>query len=81
MAPGLAIRADRHEGDPASIICHLASACGDIRPALKDMKQKADFLRELGVDAFHVWGDTDLYEVPKAVWALSLTLKERINVR
>ncbi len=80
MAPGLAIRADRPEGDPASLICHLATACGDIRPAIKGMNEKADFLRALGVDAFHVWVDTELYEVPKSVWALSLALKERITI-
>ena len=80
MAPGLAIRADRHDGDPPSLICHLATACGDIRPAIKDMNEKADFLRELGVDTFHVWVDTELYEVPKSVWAFSVTLKERDTI-
>ncbi len=80
MAPGLAIRADRPEGNPPSIICHLAAACGDIRPAFKDMNAKADFLRELGLDTFQVWVDTELYEVPKSVWAFSVTLKERDTI-
>ena len=79
MAPGLAIFADRPEGVPASIVCHLAAACGDIRLAIKDMNAKADFLREVGLDVFLIWVDTEKYHVPNSIWGPPMTPKKAIS--
>jgi len=73
VAPALAFLAlvdsDRAQG----IVCHLATACGDLNAALDDMTRKAHFLRSLGLETFPVWVDALKYEVPKCIWCPPLT--------
>jgi hypothetical protein len=64
VAPALAFLA-LLEGDRAQgLVCHLATACGDLNEALNDMTRKAHFLRSLGLETFPVWIDALKYEVP-----------------
>lgn len=71
VAPALAFLA-LLDGDRAlGIVCHLATACGDLNEALDDMTRKAHFLRSLGLETFPVW--VDAYEVPKCIWCPPLT--------
>jgi hypothetical protein len=77
MAPGLATLILRADGSIASLICHLAAACGDAQEALNAMRSKAFFLRSFGIDTFPVWVDSDKYRVPKCIWCPPLTLKKQ----
>jgi hypothetical protein len=74
LAPGIAIHVRLRSGGPViSLVIHQAAGWSDMAEMRESQETKIENLRRWRLDAYPVWIDQHLYQIPNNIWGAPLT--------